>query len=186
MLVPLDGSKLAEETFPYARELAGRLDLDLDFLVVVLRSHIGTRGQAYGTGKSVRAQIQKIQATMVEEKAIRPVEVRGAVAIGYPAEEILKYAGENKVDIILMSTHGASGVRLWALGSVAYKILHASKVPVLLIRSEAPQQIVYDKWPRRTILVPLDGSKLAESALPHAEAWPAARYSEYGNCAVSI
>jgi nucleotide-binding universal stress UspA family protein len=69
-----------------------------------------------------------------------------------------------------MATHGASGVRRWAIGSVAYQVLHASKVPVWLVRSGLRQETIYDRWPQRTILVPLDGSKLAESALPHAVA----------------
>jgi nucleotide-binding universal stress UspA family protein len=174
MLVPLDGSKLAEETFPYARELAGRLDLDIDFLHVCgpLESELLSMSQMYvdKMAEAVRGQIQKIQATTVGKKAARPIEVKSKVVTGYPSEEILKYAEENKIDIILMATHGASGVRRWALGSVAYQVLHASKVPVWLVRSGIPQEVIYDKWPQRTILVPLDGSKLAESALPHAEA----------------
>lgn len=171
MLVPLDGSKLAEETFPYAQELAGRLDLDLHFLHVCDPLESPMR-QIYldKMAESVRAQIQKIQATTVGKTAIRPIEVRGKVVKGYPAEEILKYAEENTIDIILMATHGAGGVRRWALGSVAYQVLHSSKIPVWLIRSGLPKEIVYDQLPHRTILVPLDGSKLAESALPHAEA----------------
>jgi nucleotide-binding universal stress UspA family protein len=56
------------------------------------------------------------------------------------------------------------------MGSVADKVLRASKVPVWLVRAGIPEEIVYDKWPTRTMLVPLDGSKLAESVLPHVEA----------------
>jgi nucleotide-binding universal stress UspA family protein len=174
MLVPLDGSKLAEETFPYARELAGRLDLDLDFLYVndPHMPQLLPMSQFYieKIAESVKAQIQIIQANTVGKEAARPVQVKSHVATGYPADEILKYAEENKIDIILLATHGASGVRRWAMGSVAHQVLHASKIPVWLVRSGIPEQIVYDQWPRRTILVPLDGSKLAESAVPHAEA----------------
>lgn len=173
MLVPLDGSKLAEETFPYARELAGRLDLDLDFLHVCdpigLQSLSMSQIYVDKMAESVREQIQRIQTTTVGKEAVRPIEVRSKAVTGYPAEEILKYAEANNTDIILMATHGSSGVRRWALGSVAYQVLHASKVPVWLVRSGIPEETIYDKWPQRTILVPLDGSKLAESALPHAE-----------------
>lgn len=173
ILVPLDGSKLAEETIPYAREIAGRLDLDLDFLHVSgpLESRL-SMVQMYvdNIAESVKGQIHRIQTTTVGKATFRPVEVRSKVSTGYPPEEILKYAEENGIDIILMATHGASGVRRWALGSVAHQVLHASKVPVWLIRSGVPEEVIYDKWPRRTILVPLDGSRLAELALPHAEA----------------
>jgi nucleotide-binding universal stress UspA family protein len=174
MLVPLDGSKLAEETFPYARELAARLNLDLDFLHVLLptESRLTTMSQVYVDTLAVSAkeQIQKIQTTNKSKGSISPIRVRSKVVTGYPAEEILKYSEENAVDIILMATHGNSGVRRWALGSVAYQVLHASNIPVLLIRSGIPDEIVYDQWPQKTLLVPLDGSELAESALPHAKA----------------
>lgn len=174
MLVPLDGSKLAEETFPYARELAGRLDLDLDFLHVCLplESDFIPMSQVYvdTLAGSAREQIQRIQATTAGKESVRQVNVRSKVVTGYPAEEILKYSEENTIDIILLATHGNSGVRRWALGSVAYQVLHASKIPVWLVRSGIPNEIVFDQWPQRTILVPLDGSKPAESALPHAEA----------------
>jgi len=68
-----------------------------------------------------------------------------------------------------MASHGHSGIRRWAMGSVAEKVLHSSKVPVLLIRSCVPEDIVYDRWSRTTLLVPLDGSHMAESVLPHVE-----------------
>jgi len=174
ILVPLDGSQLAEETLRYAWELAGRLDLDLDLLHVNVpfESPMLSMSQIYldKMAESAREKIQKIQVKTNGKSTPRHIEVKNKVVIGYPAEEILKYAEENKIDIILMATHGASGVRRWAIGSVAYQVLHASKVPVWLVRTGIPQEVVYDKWPQRTILVPLDGSKLAESALPHAEA----------------
>jgi nucleotide-binding universal stress UspA family protein len=174
MLVPLDGSQLAEETLPYCRQLAGRLDLDLDFIHVCTPSEIQmfsiVRMYVEKTAESVRQQIQDIQTATAGKKGFRAIKVTGKVVTGYPAEEILKYANENKIDIILLATHGASGIRSWAVGSVAYQVLHASKVPVWLVRSGIPEEIVYDKWPRKTLLVPLDGSKLAESALEHAEA----------------
>jgi nucleotide-binding universal stress UspA family protein len=174
MLVPLDGSKLAEETFPYARELAGRLDLDLDFLHVCFpfESPSIPMRQVYvdTLAGSAREQIKRIQNETIGKESTRPIEVRSKVVTGYPAEEILKYSEENTIDIVLMATHGESGVRRWALGSVAYQVLHASKIPVWLIRSGLPNETVFDQWPQKTILVPLDGSKLAESALPHAEA----------------
>jgi len=98
------------------------------------------------------------------------VATRGEVVVGYPAEEIVRHADENSIDLILMATHGRSGIGRWAIGSVADKVLRASNVPVWLVRAGIPEEIVFDKWPRRTILVPLDGSELAELVLPHVEA----------------
>jgi nucleotide-binding universal stress UspA family protein len=174
MLVPLDGSKLSEEVFPYARELAGRLGLDLVFLNVCSpqETELLPMRQFYveKMAEIVRNRILEARGTSGSPERTKTVETIGKVVVGYPAEEILKYAEENNIDIILMSTHGYSGMKRWALGSVAYKVVYASKIPVWLARSGIPNEVVYDKWPKRTILVPLDGSKLAESALPHAEA----------------
>jgi nucleotide-binding universal stress UspA family protein len=174
MLVPLDGSKLAEEVFPYTRELAGRLDLDLVFLNVCNphETELLPMRQFYvdKMAEMVWSQTSEIRGITGMPAGVKTIETIGKVVVGYPAEEILKYAEENNIDIILMATHGSAGVRRWALGSEAYQVLHASKIPVWLVRSGIPEEIVYDKWPHRTILVPLDGSKLAESALPHAEA----------------
>ncbi len=182
MLVPLDGSELAEVVFTYAKELAGRLDLDVIFLHVCSpeeRESLPMR-RAYieRAAEIVKHQSQEVQQRTGIEPRSKPVEVRGETVTGYPAEEILRYAEENAVDFILMATHGRSGVKRWVMGNVADKILRASKVPVWLVRAGIPDEIVYDKWPRRTVLVPLDGSELAESVLPHVEYLTKQRGSE--------
>jgi nucleotide-binding universal stress UspA family protein len=99
----------------------------------------------------------------------KPIKAKGKIAIGYPAEEILRYANRHKIDLIIMATHGYSGIKRWRMGSVADKVLRASKIPVLLARAKISDEIDYDKWTRKTLLVPLDGSRLAESVLPHVE-----------------
>jgi len=129
------------------------------------------------------AEILRRQSAEVQEKTRsksggKELEVRGELAVGNAAEEILSYADKNDVDLILMATHGRSGVKRWAIGSVADKVLRASKVPVWLVRAGVPEEIVHDKWLRRTMLVPLDGSKLAESVLPHVEVLAKQRGSE--------
>jgi len=174
MLVPLDGSQLAEVVFPYAKELAGRLDLEIILLHVYspAERESGAMHRAYidRVTDIIRRQSEEVEGRMGVQPEKKAVQVQGEVAEGYPAEEILRYADKNDVDIILIATHGRSGVRRWAMGSVADKVLRASKVPVWLARAGIHEEIVYDKWPKRTVLVPLDGSELAESVLPHAEA----------------
>ena len=68
----------------------------------------------------------------------------------------------------MLSTHGRSGIRLWDLGSVAEKVIHVSKVPVWLVPSELREEIIYDIIPQRTMVIPLDGSKLSEAVIPYA------------------
>ena len=173
MLVPLDGSKLSEVVFPYAKELAGRLGLNVILLHVHDPEEVETvplhRAYIEHKAEVIRRQSEKVQ-TKVGIGEAGTVQVRGELAAGCPADEILRYAEENDVDLILMATHGRSGIRRWVMGSVADKVLRASRVPVWLVRAGIPEGIVYDKWPKRTILVPLDGSELAEEVLPHVEA----------------
>jgi len=174
MLVPLDGSELAEVVFTYAKELAARIGLEV-FLFHVFNPEEVALAPLHRTYVEHKAEIIKRESQEFQEKKgiaprSKPVEVRGAAVTGYPAEEILRYSDENDIDFILMANLGRSGVRRWAIGSVAEKVLRTSNIPVLLVRAGIPEDVVYDKWPRRTILVPLDGSELAEAVLPHVEA----------------
>ena len=171
MLVALDGSKIAEVVFSYARELSGRLGMDLDLLHVCTENeaHQLPMCQAYieHMAENLKTESEEIR----RQAAIKPVKKSiSAVAktvIGYPAEEILKYADENKIDTIMLATHGSSGVRRWGLGSVAEKVIHEAKVPVWLIPAGLRADILYDQMPQRSLLVPLDGSALAEEVIPH-------------------
>ena len=173
MLVPLDGSELSEVVFPYARELAGRLSLDVILLHVHDPEEAGTipMHQAYIEHKAelIKRESQEVQDRVGGKPRSQAIKVWGELAAGYPAEEILRFATEKDIDVILMATHGRSGIKRWIMGSVADKVLRASSVPVWLVRAGIPEGIVYDKWPKRTILVPLDGSELAEAVLPHVE-----------------
>jgi len=173
MLVPLDGSELAEVVFTYAKELAGRLDIDIVLLQVAgpVLGQFGPMRRAYieRAAEIVRRQAKEVQKKVGVPPETKPIEVQGELVEGYPAEVILRYAEENQVDLILMATHGYSGRKRWAIGSVASKVLSASKVPVFLVRAGIPEETPYDKWPSQTLLVLLDGSELAESVLPHVE-----------------
>ena len=173
MLVPLDGSELAETVCIYAKELAGRLDLDVILL------HVGnpsTQGivpmeLAYidHMAETVSRQIRDVQKATDGEQKSKPVKVSGELAVGYSAEEIIRFADDNSVDLIVLASHGRSGIKRWTIGSVAGKVMSATTIPVWLIKAGAPVDTPYDKWPSKTLIVPLDGSELAESVLPHVE-----------------
>ena len=173
MLVPLDGSQLAEVVLGYAREIAARLDMD----VVLFHVSNPKEGELTPMHRAYMEQATDMVRQRLEDgrqgatlSAVgSKVEVRWEAATGQPAEEILDYADRHDVDFIMMATHGRSGITRWALGSVADKVLRASPVPVWLVRAGIPDEIVYDRWPSRAILVPLDGSELAQAVLPHVE-----------------
>jgi len=172
MLVVLDGSQLAEIVFPYAKELAGRLDIDVILLHVyseIMRGY-APMYQAYieSAAKNIAMQAQKIQQSLGASASAKPVEVRGELVMGYHADEILRFAEANAVDLIMMASHGRSGAQRWSIGSVADKILRAAKVPVWLVHADAEKATPYDQWPSRTLLVSLSGSDISAIVIPHA------------------
>ena len=171
MLVLLDGSELAEVVFRYARELSGRLDLDLDLLHVVTPQEEDQlpmrRAYIERMAKLLCDEAQKLSASTSPAGVEKCIEAKGVVAIGDPADEIIKYIDENSVDLVMLSTRGKSGSKVWNIGSVATKVTHASKVPVWLVPAELRDEILEDSLPNRPLLVPLNGSEVAEAAIPY-------------------
>ena len=170
MLVPLDGSGFAEVVLPYAKELAVRLGVEVVLLHIVSpeeRGFLGPIHRAY-INETVETIQRQAKAVPVKGSA-QAVQVRGEIVVGYPDEEIPRFAAANAIDLILMSTHDSAVGRHRALGHVAEKVLHQSRIPVWLVRAGVPDAVSYDKWPEKTLIVTLDGSELAESVLPHVE-----------------
>jgi nucleotide-binding universal stress UspA family protein len=182
ILVCLDGSQLAEVVVDYAKELAGRLTLDIDLLHVFLpdESNQLPMRQAYveHMAEKLRVQSEAIRNKTGYKPRDTEIKVRGIVVVGYPADEILKFADANSSDIIMLSTRGRSGIGRWALGGVAEKVIHAAKVPIWLVPSEITQEVIQDQISKRTIVIPLNGSKHAESVLPYALALAKQRGAE--------
>jgi len=173
MLVPLDGSRLSEVVCEYAQALANRLGMDLVLLHVCSPEEM----DLFPLHK---AYINKITESLTLECAEthqragnrpnkKPGARQGEIICGRPAEEILHYASTHDIDLIIMATHGRTGIGTGALGSVTSHVISASEVPVWLVPSCIAGEIVYDEWPTNKILVPLDGSGLAECVLPHVE-----------------
>lgn len=173
MLVPMDGSKLAESVIPYAAELAGVIGLELILFHVcdaddanVIKLHQGYSAQI---AERLQHDADEIRKHIRPESRRKTATLKTAMATGSTADSILRYAQRHRISLILMATHGRTGIARWALGSVADRVTRSSKVPVLLIRAGLPYKAEPDKIPEKRILIPLDGSKLAESVLPHVE-----------------
>lgn len=171
MLVPLDGSELAEAVLPYARKVAWRLGIEVVLLQVCAPAH---RDMA----PMCRAYVEKAAQTMSSRPeeagpgavAQKTATVLGETVIGDPAEEILSFAEQHSVDLILMGRRGSSGLKRWTIGNVADKVLRAAKVPVWLMPAGIAEAARREDRPTLSMLVPLDGSGLAEVVLSHVEA----------------
>jgi nucleotide-binding universal stress UspA family protein len=169
ILVGLDGSTLAETILPMVRALARRVGGEIALLHVV---HLPIAVPVHGglTIDEIVAEEEHAALTYLRRIAAElegdGVAVRTAVAIGDTVPEIVRFAERESIDLVALATHGRSGVQRWLYGSVADGVLHAVTRPLLLLRPRAeaaPSAI--DR-----VVVALDGSPLAEDALPTATA----------------
>ncbi|OGO01621.1 MAG: hypothetical protein A2Y72_01615 [Chloroflexi bacterium RBG_13_53_26] len=169
ILVPLDGSQLAEIALPYAEELSGRLGAEVT-LIYVSESiddphrhmhQIYMQKMAESTKQDTEAYARKLGKELA-------IQVRSVNLAGNPAEEIVKYADRENTGLIVLSTHGQSGIGRWTIGSIANKVVRATKKPVALVRAEGPRPDVPQKDMLRKALLPLDGSRESEAAIPYA------------------
>lgn len=172
MVVLLDGSELAEVVFDYAQELSGRMHLDVQLLHVCSPQEVVQlpmrRAYMERMAEELCAKASEFSAKYSSGSVAQCIQARGNTVVGYPAEEILKYVDDNDIDLVMMSTHGSSGVKAWDLGEVANKVLHASKVPVWLVPTELREEVIADVLPRRSMVVPLSGTEQSGAAISHA------------------
>lgn len=172
MVVLLDGSELAEVVFDYAQEVSARMDVCVELLHVCSPQEISQlpMRRAYMDRKAEEfsAEAAEFRVKYGRKDADPCHPAKGVVVVGYPAEEILKYIDENDVDLVMMSTHGSSGVKMWDLGAVANKVIHAANVPVWLVPAELREEVLMDTLAKRTMVVPLSGSEQSAAAIPHA------------------
>jgi nucleotide-binding universal stress UspA family protein len=156
ILVPLDGSKLAEWALPYAEELAKGCNTEEVILVSVTervtgRTHApevqelyrasdrqglhGVNSEVAVTFGKKEKQAQRYLGRIAKALEAKGIKARTEVLLGNPAEEIASLAEHKGTDIIVMSSHGRSGPSRWAYGSVTDKVFRASCVPVLVVRA---------------------------------------------------
>jgi nucleotide-binding universal stress UspA family protein len=166
MLIPLDGSETAEKVLPYARALAGSCKIPVELLGVIEISRYASGERARYLDTLIDAAIRRNQEYLKRvAKTFSGDSVESTVEGGAPAETIITKAAENKGTLITMATHGRSGLKRWLLGSVAEKVLRGASNPTLLVRANDEAKTAGEVTPNR-IIVPLDGSALAEAVLP--------------------
>jgi nucleotide-binding universal stress UspA family protein len=175
VVVLLDGSELAENVLPHVVEVIRGRGSHLHLITVapLARGIDPTVVDVHASSANVPEESSRVQRELIEylravAKKLEPVaaDVWLAVRYGRPADEILAFVGEVGGDLIVMSTHGRSGISRWVFGTVADRVLHGATCPVLLVRAGQ----VRSSTPYQSILVPLDGSALAEQVLPYVKA----------------
>jgi len=143
ILVPLDGSKLAECVLPHVESIAkGPGVQEIVFLSVAESFHPPTFSGAYsdqGTIDRIDADTKAAAVSylgqLVKRTRYDGVSIKSEVIAGTPAESIADYATKNSIDLIAIATHGRSGISHWAWGSVADRVLRSACVPVLMVRA---------------------------------------------------
>jgi len=145
ILVPLDGSELAECVLPHVETVARGCSAVEIVLLRVCDAPSILADYPEGKGKSWERHVERMTTNAEQqcniylgdvEKQLRDqgFNVRIESRLGKPAEEIINYANESNADLIIMASHGRSGVSRWAYGSVADKVLRSTCVPVLLVK----------------------------------------------------
>jgi nucleotide-binding universal stress UspA family protein len=156
IMVPLDGSELAECVLPHVEEFTRDCRVNTITLVRVIPSEpipllgegVGNRDEInrfFDFRKKAQEERESSAGKYLDEviKRLKKGEVifQRVVLVGKVEDKLLEYAKENNIDMILIATHGRSGVSRWMRGSVAERILQGSHIPVLMVR--APGTIGY-------------------------------------------
>ena len=160
ILLPLDGSKIAEQAFPYVVELATAFNSEVVCAGVC---------ELEEKDQSQTCQLyQNSQADLLKSKIGSNAKIKSIVLPGKASEEILKYAKANSINLLVMTSHGRSGIKPWSLGSTVDKILHTVDQPLLIVRAFEKSAVAGKSGLFNKIIVPLDGSETGGAAIPYA------------------
>ena len=165
ILLPLDGSELAETAIPYGEELAGRLGSEIILYHVYGHEHKHQQ-------RMPQVYLDRLADTIRQNTKNKGIEVKVTTEIeaGEPTENICNLVNKNKVDLIIMTAVSASGLKIGKmLGSVTDHLCRTVPIPVLLLRPQDRQVIESKKQLINRILIPLDGSELSKLSLPIGE-----------------
>ncbi len=160
ILVPLDGSKLARQVFPHVVELARAYDSEV-VLIGICKPEESQYGQVYRL--YVGGEAERIRQEMGEDTK---ASVKTEVLVGESADEILSYANRNEVGLIVMASHGRSGILPWSLGSTVTRVLHRVGMPLVIVKVKGEPTGADKAGLFSKILIPLDGSQASLRVLP--------------------
>lgn len=177
ILVPTDFSEYSQRALQYAAALAkisgGSIEcvhvIDMTFLSPYGPSGVySSATDLKGTMKSLRARSQKELEFFVRKEHVQGFDVKGHLLEGIAGDEIVKLAGEIHADLIVIPTHGRSGLDKMVFGSTYERVLRTATIPVLALKPEGPSIGKDGTLSLKRVLCPIDFSSFSESSLPMA------------------
>lgn len=133
-LVPIDGSRKSLQALRYAVNFAEKTDAQVVVLNVQIESDVTIVEPISWEAPVLKQRAERVFALAKEELDGSKMNVEYKMLQGDPASQIIKYADEQKFDLIIIGAHGLSGIKKFLLGSVTNKVSHHSMVPVLIVK----------------------------------------------------
>lgn len=173
IMVPLDGSDFSEQALPITVDIARRAGA----VVQIVRAHspiaMLSRESDFVVDVTVDEKIREVETVYLDEVVRKLKNTFGTVAIpvlvnSFAAEALHDQAVRGGADLVVMATHGRSGLSRFWLGSTADALIRTLPMPVLLVRPQEKSVSVAGTFALRHILIPLDGSEVAEQILESA------------------
>jgi nucleotide-binding universal stress UspA family protein len=142
ILLPLDGSTLAEQALPHAIAQAKQFNAEL--IIVRVVEPLGEKVQRYSTSieRAEKEMLDFVRESLkVGAKDVRAqgVKVRTEALHGRPHVKIIEFAETEKVDLVVICSRGKTGFSRWLMGSVADRVIRGLKTPVLVVRAQTPE-----------------------------------------------
>lgn len=168
ILVPLDGSRVAEAVLPYVREIAAPLHSQIELLGVIepvlagVHDYVESKYHVSVEDALLKQTEDGLKKAAAYFDAHATVDMK--IVKGLAPEKIVEEAGSDPTTLIAMASHGRSGIGRWATGSVTDKVLHMTTSHMLIVRGSEEGSALKSARLANAI-VPLDGSKVAEQAL---------------------
>ncbi len=141
-MVPLDGSQTAECVIPHIEAVTRNSSTEVELVSVVEPVDLPTRGKialSEDDLKSINAdakqEAHKYLTHIIQRLGRADIQARSVVLTGKPAESLVDYASNNDIDLIIMATHGRSGITRWFFGSIAEKLMRTVEIPILLVKA---------------------------------------------------
>ena len=168
ILVPLDGSAIAQGILPCVKTLARRFGSTIVLFHAAEAPVELDRQEKYAkeTIDRIRSLAQQYLAGVAKTLRRQRFKVEIEIGLGGVARSITDFAEEEKVDLIAMSTHSRSGPARWMMGSAPDRVLRHTHRPVLLVRPTGESPVDAKPLPLKRVIVPLDGSRAAQAVLP--------------------